>query len=88
MTSLEYEGPRERVQTARNLPLKCGSKQVLWNKIVKKVSLKRFAGPFKEVPFKYYVQSPVGFDKVCIVRMMTNTDNVESSLLTSNLLNM
>ena len=32
----------------------------MWNKIMKEVSLKRYAGPFTEIPFKNYVQSPIG----------------------------
>ena len=58
--SLEYNGPRDKVQTARNLPLRCGSKVILWNKMMKEVSLKRFAGPFENPPFEYFIQSPVG----------------------------
>ena len=27
---------------------------------MKEVNLKRFAGPYEEIPFKYYIQSPVG----------------------------
>ena len=41
-----YEGPQDRQQYARNLPIKCGSAIQHWNKMVKEVNLKRFAGPF------------------------------------------
>ena len=37
-----------------------GDKVTLWNKVMKEVKLKRYAGPFEEIPFEYYVQSPVG----------------------------
>ena len=40
--------------------LRVGSPTILWNKIMKEVRLKRFAGPFKKTPFKHYIQSPVG----------------------------
>ena len=55
-----YEGPTKRKQTARNIPLKCGSQQDLWDKMMKEVKLKRFAGPYSHVLFKSYIQSPVG----------------------------
>ena len=39
-----------------------GTKTDLWNKIIKEVKLKRYAGPFKkrDLPFKNYIQSPIG----------------------------
>ena len=51
---------QEKIQTARNLPLRCGSKVTLWNKMMKEVQQKRFAGPFINPPFHQYIQSPVG----------------------------
>ena len=27
---------------------------------MKQVQLKRYAGPFEKIPFKYYIQSPIG----------------------------
>ena len=57
---LEYHGPKNRRLKSCNMPLRCGSKVQLWNKMIKEVNLKRFAGPFKSVPFKYFVQSPAG----------------------------
>ena len=47
-------------RTAPNLKLRVGSQTTLWNKIMKEVKLKRFAGPFKEPPFENFIQSPVG----------------------------
>ena len=32
----------------------------LWIKIMKEVKLKWFVGPFKEIPFEFYIQSPIG----------------------------
>ena len=33
----------------------------LWNKVMKEVKLKRYAGPFNEIPFEDdFIQSPIG----------------------------
>ena len=43
------------------------------HKIMKEVKLKRVAGPFWEIPFENYIQSPVGLvpkagkDQVCLI---------------------
>ena len=58
--SIEYRGPEERRDTARNIPFSVGDKFILWEKMMKEVKLRRFAGPFKDIPFKYFIQSPVG----------------------------
>ena len=55
-----YEGPQERQQYAKNLPIKCGSAIQHRNKMVKDVNLRRFAGPYEEIPFDNFVQSPTG----------------------------
>ena len=39
---------------------KCGNKTILWNKIIKEVKVKRYAGPFEQIPFDTYIQSPIG----------------------------
>ena len=57
---LQYNGPRNRTDTSRNLPFHVGSKTELWNKIMKEVGLNRYAGPFQWIPFENYVQSPIG----------------------------
>ena len=59
---LGYRGPTDVVMTSNNLKFQngIGSHLELWNKIMKEVSLKRFAGPFKVPPFTHYIQSPVG----------------------------
>ena len=45
---------------APNLRLRVGSPKELWNKVMKEVELGRYAGPFEEPPFEYFVQSPIG----------------------------
>lgn len=57
---LGYRGPRNRILESNNLKLRVGSKLDLWNKIMKEVKEKRFAGGFRKPPFKHYVQSPLG----------------------------
>ena len=58
--SLCYEGPSKVRQKSPNLKFTVGSPTELWNKIMVEVEAKRYAGPFKKVPYKYYIQSPVG----------------------------
>ena len=55
-----YEGEEDVQITAPNLKLTIGSETQLWNKVMKEVKLKRFAGPFKKIPFDNYIQSPIG----------------------------
>ena len=55
-----YSGPEKRRDFANNLPFRVGNKVELWNKVMKEVKLKRYAGPFSEVPFQYCIQSPIG----------------------------
>ena len=57
---LNYQGPTQRKNRFKNIPFTVGNKVEMWNKIMKEVSLGRYAGPFKEVPYKFYVQSPIG----------------------------
>ena len=60
--SLNYEGCLRKVKRlAPNLKLRVGSTLELWNKVMKEVKLGRYAGPFDEPPFQYFVQSPIGF---------------------------
>ena len=33
---------------------------ILWNKVMKEVEAKRFAGPFEKIPFDNFIQSPIG----------------------------
>ena len=55
-----YHGPRQRKDYAHNIPITVGSKLDMWNKIMKEVELGHCAGPFSTIPYKYYVQSPIG----------------------------
>ena len=55
-----YRGPVNRQHYSRNIPFSVGNKQILWEKIMKEVSAGRYAGPFNKVPFKNFIQSPIG----------------------------
>ena len=57
---LGYRGKTKVKLTSANLKLTIGNKTELWNKVMKRVQLKRYAGPFRTIPFKYYIQSPIG----------------------------
>ena len=59
---LGYTGPTIRKNKSRNIPITVGSSLEMWNKIMKEVQLKRYAGPFTEdqLPFDNFVQSPIG----------------------------
>ena len=57
---LQYEGNlRNCKREAPNLKLRIGNKVELWNKVMNEVELGRYAGPFEESPFEYFVQSPI-----------------------------
>ena len=58
---LEYTGPRNRRDNARNIPFQVGvgNKLDMWMKIMKEVKEKCYAGPYNKILFKYYVQSPI-----------------------------
>ena len=58
--NIEYEGPKNRQSTAPNLHLHVGSKVQLWNKLMKEVKCQRVAGPFEDIPFDNFIQSPIG----------------------------
>ena len=55
-----YRGPRQRCSVSDNIPIRIGLKLDMWNKIMKEVKLGRYAGPFDKIPYKYYIQSPIG----------------------------
>ena len=55
-----YSGPRIRQSCAHNIPLRLGSETELWNKLIKEVKLNRVAGPYDDIPFDNYIQSPIG----------------------------
>ena len=59
--SLQYRGPRKNIQrTAANLPITIGLETEMWNKIMQEVKMKRYAGPYKNPPYKDFIQSPLG----------------------------
>ena len=59
--TIGYAGSRTVKLTAPNLKIRVGSEVELWNKMIKEVEAKRYAGPFAEIPFQdYYIQSPIG----------------------------
>ena len=55
-----FGGNRLVQRTAKNLKFTIGDRTDLWNKVMKEVKLQRYAGPFVNIPFKYYIQSPIG----------------------------
>ena len=57
-----YRGPLERQNYADNFPIKkgVGSETVMWNKLMEEIALQRIAGPFPCIPFKSFIQSPIG----------------------------
>ena len=57
---LGYRGPENIQQTSNNLKFSVGNEVELWNKVMKEVKEKRYAGPFKEIPFDNFIQSPIG----------------------------
>ena len=57
---LGYAGVRTRCDVSSNIPLRIGTKIDLWNKIMKEVQLGWYSGPYKEIPYQNYIQSPIG----------------------------
>ena len=60
--NIEYQGPWDRQDYSRNIPFQVGvgDKFDMWNKIMKEVKVGRYAGPYDQIPFKNFVQSPIG----------------------------
>ena len=57
---LGYRGSRSIKKTAPNLKFTIDTPVDLWNKVMKEVEKGRYAGPFAEIPFEFYIQSPIG----------------------------
>ena len=57
---LRYRGPETIKQSSNNLKFTIGDTIELWNKVMKEVKEKRYAGPFEEPPFDNFIQSPIG----------------------------
>ena len=70
---LGYRGLEEVRLRSRNLPLTVGSQTELWNKVMSEVKVGRYAGPFTDIPFNFYIQSPIGLvpkdqgKKTCLI---------------------
>ena len=60
MDLIGYRGTSNVIREAPNLKLTVGDETILWNKVMKEVKEKRYAGPYKKPPFKSYIQSPIG----------------------------
>ena len=56
-----YRGPIKGIRRlSPNLKIRIGSELELWNKVMKEVRAKRYAGPYAEPPFENFIQSPIG----------------------------
>ena len=55
-----YHGPCDRSDTSHNLPFRVGDKYDLWEKVMKEIKAKRFAGPYVKIPYRKFIQSPIG----------------------------
>ena len=55
-----YCGKRARQSRSKNIPFTVGNNLVLWDKIMNEVKEGRYAGPFDEIPYKNFIQSPIG----------------------------
>ena len=58
---LGYRNEKNVTRTAPNLKLRIGNLTDIWNKVMAEVKEKRYAGPFKKLPFEEdFIQSPIG----------------------------
>ena len=55
-----YRGTTLRQDFSDNIPFTVGDKYDMWEKLMKEVKLHRVAGPFEEIPFRNFMQSPIG----------------------------
>ena len=55
-----YRGPLKDQDQSRNIPFTVGNNIILWNKIMKEVKLGGYAGPYIDIPFTNFMQSPIG----------------------------
>ena len=59
--SIGYQGPANVQHRSKNLKFReVGNKTELWNKVMKEVKLKCYAGPFEDIPFDNFIQSSIG----------------------------
>ena len=57
---LGFRGDFRVKRRSPNLKIRVGNETILWNKIMKEVKNLRYAGPYEEIPYKYFMQSLVG----------------------------
>ena len=58
--SIGYKGQENVKIKSPNLKFRgVGNPTILWNKVMKEVKGQRYAGPFEEIPFQYFIQSPI-----------------------------
>ena len=55
-----YRGPLDRQDVSDNIPFTVGDEMVLWHKVMDEVKVHRFAGPYEKIPFRNFIQSPIG----------------------------
>ena len=53
--SLGYQGSMQLKRLAPNLKFRVGNETILWNKVMKEVKEKRYAGPYDQPPFKFFI---------------------------------
>ena len=61
--SLGYENEQKVQVQSNNLKFTIGNEVELWNKVMKEVKLKRYAGPYPDIPQEFqddFIQSPIG----------------------------
>ena len=59
--SIGYAGTKNVKLLSPNLKFRgVGDHVILWNKVMKEVKENRYAGPFEEIPFENFIQSPIG----------------------------
>ena len=59
--SIGYCGIENVKITSPNLKFReVGNATILWKKVMKEVKEERYAGPFEQIPFEYFIQSPIG----------------------------
>ena len=54
-----YRGSLNRKHLSKNIPIRVGSPAEMWDKLLKEVKLRRYASPFKSIPYQNFVQSPI-----------------------------
>ena len=57
---LNYQGPCNRRDRSSNIPFTIGDATEMWNKVMKEVKEKCYAGPYDNIPFEHFIQSPIG----------------------------